>query len=129
MIPGLLETFDRLKELHIKKNQDYTGKSGNPFFNFDVAESISNLFDNNIDKTYAVMIGIKIGRIAALLNSGKEPNNESLLDSFDDLIVYCAIWRADIEREARQVEINKQVKKQKLAYQDGLKAGLDTDTF
>lgn len=110
MIPGLLETFDKLKELHIKKNQDYTGKSGNPFFNFDVAESVSSLFDKNEDKTYAVMIGIKIGRIVALLNSGKEPNNESLLDSFDDLIVYAAIWKADIERRMEREEIIKATK-------------------
>lgn len=128
MIPGLLETFDKLKELHIKKNQDYTGKSGNPFFNFDVAESVSSLFDKNEDKTYAVMIGIKIGRIAALLNSGKEPNHESLLDSFDDLIVYAAIWKADIERRMEREELLKEVKASGPASVDNPK-GLNTDTF
>lgn len=98
MIKELIETFDALKELHIKKNEDYTGKSINPFFNFAVAEQVASLFGDDRDKVFATMVGIKLGRISALLNSGKPPNNESLLDSFDDLIVYAAIWKADIQR-------------------------------
>lgn len=95
-IPSVIETFDKLKELHIKKNQDYTGNSSDPFFNFNVATYIHSLFNNERDKTFATMIGIKLGRISALLNSGKSPNNESVMDSFDDAIVYLALWKADL---------------------------------
>lgn len=101
-IPEVIETFDKLKELHIKKNQDYTGESPDPFFNFNVSTDIHSLFKNEQDKTYATMIGIKLGRISALLNSGKEPNNESLLDSFDDLIVYTALWKANLMRRTKE---------------------------
>jgi len=96
-IKSVIDTFDSLKELHIKKNQDYTGNSLDPFFNFNVATDIHSLFYINRDKTFATIIGIKLGRIAALLNSGKPANNESVLDSFDDAIVYLALWKADLE--------------------------------
>jgi hypothetical protein len=103
MIPGLVKTLERLKELHIKKNQDYTGKSKNPFFNFTVASNLTRLFEKNDDKVYSTLIGIKLGRLAALLNSDAKPNNESVLDSFDDLIVYSTIWRQDVERRLTEV--------------------------
>lgn len=103
-IPGVIETFDKLKELHIKKNQDYTGKSSNPYFNFDVATELQMLFHDDWHKTYATMIGIKLGRIAALLNSGNTANHESIEDSFDDLIVYAAIWKSTIIRTNRIID-------------------------
>lgn len=96
----VVATFDNLKDLYIKKNQDYTGVSGNKFFNFDVARELMEKFQHDRDKVYVNMIGIKLGRLAALLNSGAVPNHESISDSFDDLIVYAAIWKADrITRE------------------------------
>lgn len=64
---------------------------------------LTKLFQKNDDKVYATMIGIKIGRLSALLNSEAKPNNESVLDSFDDLIVYAAIWKADVERRLTEV--------------------------
>lgn len=98
MIPEVIETFDKLKELHRRKNADYTGNSNDPFYNFNVAIHLVEQFSSNRDKVYACMVGIKLGRIAALTNSGAVPNNESLLDSFDDLICYSTIWKADVNR-------------------------------
>ncbi len=98
------DTFDKLKALHIKKNEDYTGKSNNPFFNFDVADTISYYFASNRDRVYATMIGIKLGRIAALLNTNNTPNHESIEDSFDDLIVYAALWKADYQERIMRTE-------------------------
>src|SRR3954471_15957747 len=97
-IPGVVETFDKLKELHIRKNQDYTGKSEDSFFNFRVASQLTRIFKMNDDKVYSTMVGIKLGRLAALLNSEARPNHESVLDSFDDLIVYAAIWKSDVKQ-------------------------------
>jgi len=94
VIPGVLETFEKLGKLHIIKNDDYSGDRG-PFFNFNCAEYISSWFSNAKDKVYAVMIGIKLARLAILLSSSKAPNNESIEDSFDDAIVYMTIWKAD----------------------------------
>ena len=104
MIPGLVKTLERLKELHIRKNQDYTGESKDPFFNFHVAGFLTSIFRRNPDKVYATLVGVKLGRLAALLNSDKEPNNESILDSFDDLIVYSAIWRQEVEKRLSGVK-------------------------
>lgn len=93
-IPGVVETLEKLKQLHIKKNEDYS-PPGNPTFNFDVATNLMSLFTSDSDKVFATMIGIKLARIAVLLNKGYAvPNYESVLDSFDDLIVYTAIWKA-----------------------------------
>lgn len=97
-IPGVLETFDRLKKLHEQKNADYATPV-NPFFNFDEAVHISSLFTHHRDRVYATMVAIKLSRLAVLLNSGKAAMNESVLDSFDDLIVYIAIWQAEMTRK------------------------------
>lgn len=94
IIPGLIETFEKAIEIHKKKNEDYTGKSTDPFYNFNVAEYIASQFESDRNKVFATMVGIKLGRLAALLNSGKTPNNESIEDSFDDLIVYAGIWKS-----------------------------------
>lgn len=103
MIQEVIDTLSQLKELHIRKNQDYSGDSPDPFFNFNVAVDIETLFDSERDKVFATMVGIKIGRISAILNSGKTPNNESLLDSFDDLIMYAALWKADVTRRPGRI--------------------------
>ena len=107
-IPGVLETFERLKKLHVDKNDDYATEV-DPFFNFNEAEHIASLFNGDKDKVYATMVAIKLSRLAVLLNSGKDAVNESVLDSFDDAIVYMAIWRADaaIALNARKIKSRK----------------------
>lgn len=101
VIPGFCETFDELKELHRKKNDDYSGHHG-PFFNFEFCEYVSSLFTNARDKVYAVFIAVKICRLAVTLSSNRV-NNESIEDSFNDLINYSNIWKCDyMERVKKQ---------------------------
>ena len=95
-IPGVIQTLERLKKLHEDKNADYSPK-GEPFYNFNKAQFLVGLFHSDRDKVFACMVGIKLARIAVLLNSGKAAIHESVLDSFDDLIVYATIWRSDID--------------------------------
>ena len=92
MIPGVNETFDQLKRIHNSKNVDYS-EVNDPFSNFSFAESIANVFKSSRDKIYATMIGIKLARLSIVLY--KSPNNESVEDTFNDTIVYLAIWKAD----------------------------------
>lgn len=94
LIPGMIDTFDKLKLLHKKKNDDYSGNNG-AFFNFEFCENLSSYFSNARDKVYAVFIGVKLARLAVLLSSGNTAQNESIEDSFDDMITYCAIWKCD----------------------------------
>lgn len=92
-IPNFCETLDSLKELHKKKNDDYSGGKG-AFFNFNFCEYVSSFFDNAKDKVYAVFIAVKLARLAVCLNKSSTLN-ESILDSFDDMITYATIWKCD----------------------------------
>ncbi len=92
-IPNFTETLDKLKELHKRKNDDYSGNKGE-FFNFQFCDYVSSLFDNARDKVYAVFVAVKLARLAVILSS-KEVMNESIEDSFDDMITYATIWKCD----------------------------------
>ena len=91
-IPGVLETYEKLGRLHKVKNDDYAGDNG-PFYNFQFAEMLSSIIKGARDKVYAVLIGIKIARLSVVLY--KPPSNEAVEDTFDDMINYMTIWKAD----------------------------------
>lgn len=92
-IPNFVETLEKAITIHKKKNDDYSGTFG-PLFNFEFCEYVSSLFTNARDKVYAVFVAVKICRLAVTL-SARQVNNESIEDSFDDLIVYSTIWKCD----------------------------------
>lgn len=94
-IPEFGKTLLKMLELHRAKNQDYATDS-DPMSNFTVSTYINSLFDKNRDKSFAVLIGTKLGRLATLLNSGKEPNNESVTDTMDDIAIYMILWKCDL---------------------------------
>lgn len=93
-IPEFLTTLEKMKELHLKKNEDYAA-SDNPFSNFDFTEFVLSQFKNDRDKTFVWPIATKLARLSTLLNSTREPNNESIEDSFDDIAVYIILWKCD----------------------------------
>jgi len=81
----------RVIEIHLKKRADYTTKPDeNPYENFDRANKIISWFPDEY-KSFASHIGTKLARLGSLLQSGRTPNNESLDDSFLDLVTYCAL--------------------------------------
>ena len=90
-VPNFVELLDKMKAIHEKKNRDYSAE-GNAFENFERSALVSNWFKNDIDKAFVVLITTKLARLATLLNSQAEPNNESIEDSFLDLTTYCALW-------------------------------------
>lgn len=96
-IPEFSTTLKQMEKLHIKKNDDYANND-NPFFNFDEITKMTSLFKNERDKTFAHFIANKFSRLANLLNSDKEPNNESIQDSLVDLANYAILWKCDISR-------------------------------
>lgn len=99
-IPEVINTFDKLKELHRKKNDDYAGDKG-AFFNFDFCAYVSGLFKSASDKVFATFVSVKLARLAVLLSKNGDAVNESVEDSFDDLIAYAAIWKADYIRRKK----------------------------
>lgn len=95
-IPEVALMLEKIKAIHEKKNQDYTS-SGKNYENFERAAQLISWFNRDVDKTYVNHIATKLARLATLLNSSAQPNNESIEDSFLDLCTYCILWSADFE--------------------------------
>jgi hypothetical protein len=76
-----------------RKNADYAGEKGT-YFNFEYAAKVAEPFTDPVDKVFATMLGIKLGRLAVLKQPGKVPNHESVLDSHGDFTTYAGIWEA-----------------------------------
>lgn len=87
------EIFAKCEKITMSKRQDYTN---NPEIdaheNFKRASMLAEWFDYTGDVSYIVLIGTKLARLSSLLNNDKKPNNESIEDTFIDLINYCALW-------------------------------------
>lgn len=91
-----LEILERSKEIHLKKSQDYTTNTEeNPHENFERATLIASWFPDEY-KSFAVLIGTKLARLASLLTKEKQlgytPNNESTDDSFLDCLTYVGLF-------------------------------------
>ena len=95
-IPEFIELLDASKAIHLKKNQDYAN-ANNPFSNFERSAELISWFSDPVDKSFIALIGTKLARIAEL-SDGRTPNNESLDDSFLDLVTYCGLWAAYVKR-------------------------------
>lgn len=91
-----LSLLERSKEIHVKKSQDYTTNTeSNPHENFERANLIASWFPDKY-KSFAVLIGTKLARLASLLTKeekmGYVPNNESTDDTFLDTLTYVGLW-------------------------------------
>lgn len=86
------EILNRSKEIHLRKREDYASDpTANPFENFDRSSIIAGWFPIEYC-SFAVLIGTKLARLGSLLVRGKSPVNESIDDSFLDLVTYCALF-------------------------------------
>lgn len=90
-IPQFSELLNKMRAIHIKKNQDYATEE-NPYSNFEFAGILAMKFKNPVDISFASLIGVKLARLQVLLGSNRGPNNESIDDTFLDLCTYCALW-------------------------------------
>lgn len=91
MNPRFDAQLERMAEIHNRKSHDYA-RDDNAFSNFEYAALVAQPFTDPVDRVFATMIGIKLARLAELTAAGKEPQNESLRDTFDDLATYAALW-------------------------------------
>lgn len=92
-----LSILERSKEIHIKKNQDYTSGT-NVDENFERVAEIVSWFNNPIDKSFASFIAVKLARLASLLNKSSFPNFESVDDTFVDFVTYGGLWGGSVVR-------------------------------
>lgn len=86
-----------MKLIHEKKNADYASND-NPFENFERSGNLAEWFNDPIDKSFVILIGTKLARLATLLNKDEVPNNESIDDSFLDLATYVVLWKSYRQR-------------------------------
>ena len=94
MNQNFLDLLEKSKAIHLKKSQDYTtNPNENPHENFERANIIASWFPDEY-KSFAVLIGTKLARLAALLSSGRAPNNESIDDTFLDQLTYTGLMYA-----------------------------------
>lgn len=83
-----MDLFDKCKDILVSKGHDYSTEKDN-HSNFKYSGFIAEAFPVEY-KSYAVLIGTKLARISTLLQK-KEAKNESIEDSFIDLINYVAL--------------------------------------
>ena len=90
-LPFFIQTLDNLKTLHEAKNADYASDS-NPLFNFEfTARILEDAAYHGVPPEYLPYlshIATKLARLINLLGNSGRPNNESLVDTFDDLACY-----------------------------------------
>lgn len=99
-INTLLNIHDRLtsaaKELMVKKNNDYTDGSVDPFANFRISTTL------NVEPVIGILLRMqdKMQRIKTFINKGTlQVNDESVQDSLRDLINYTVLIGGLIEEK------------------------------
>lgn len=105
------EILNRSLAIHLKKREDYASDpTANPFENFDRSNAVAVWFPDSY-KSFAVLIGTKLARLGSLLITGKTPNNESIDDTFLDLVTYCALFYAYWkDKQIKRAELVSQVR-------------------
>lgn len=87
-----IQEFDtfvvKAKDIMKRKGEDYANED--VLSNFKLAGSIVGL---SPEMNCLSLIAVKVARLGVLLNSGKQPNNESIIDSVDDLQIYSFLLR------------------------------------
>jgi hypothetical protein len=80
--------LDQMRSIHDRKVADYASTQ-NPYSNFEMSAEVAGV---PVETVFRVLIGVKLARLAELLNNAKTPNNESIDDSIIDLANYAALW-------------------------------------
>lgn len=83
------ELMDKGKLLLKSKSEDYT--VSDRYENFTRQKELISWFKSDQDKAFVALIAVKLARLGSLLEH-HEPNNESIEDTFIDLINYCVLW-------------------------------------
>ncbi len=107
--PIFYALLDKMADVHDRKSHDYASNS-DPSGNYHFAGKMSQLFKNPDDAGFIGRIGEKLYRLANLENPTaegiyKQPRNESVEDTEDDLCVIMVLWMAD--RRNRRMNMNK----------------------
>lgn len=98
----LTEQFEKIKEVQLKKGNDYANEDR--LSNFKLAGNICGL---KAEINCLSLIATKVARLGVLLNSDNEPNNESVADSILDLQSYSLLLGMILKQKEDESRINK----------------------
>jgi len=105
-LPVFIETLDKLRVLHEAKNEDYATDS-NPLSNFEfTAYILENAIENGLPSRYLPYLGhiaTKLARLINLLGHDRSPNNEPIVDTFDDLACYSILMKCEFTEENKDI--------------------------
>ena len=85
--PLFTQLLTELIELHESKSRDYS-EDDNVYSNFEYAARDAGV---SVETVFRVLLGIKDARLKNLLDNKKTPNNESIVDTLKDRIVYTGL--------------------------------------
>lgn len=88
------EMTQKMKQILLSKGDDYANTDR--LSNFKLAGNVSGL---NAKLNCLSLIATKVARLGVLLNSNKEPNNESVQDSVLDLANYAVLLSMILSEE------------------------------
>lgn len=90
--PHFTMLLSHMQALHDRKSHDYA-EDGNVYSNFEWAAEYVTKTNVGIspEVVFDVLIGIKMARLKELWSSRKTPNNESILDTMIDELIYRAL--------------------------------------
>ena len=92
-VPNFDQILKRIEEIHNRKNKDYSTNE-DAFSNFEQAAVIASWVNDPVLKVFFTLIGVKLSRLANLVNKGGVPNNESLDDTLLDNDTYSILMHA-----------------------------------
>lgn len=91
-----------MANLHDRKSHDYANNT-DPSGNYRFAGTIANMFSYSpLDAGFAGRLAEKIYRLSVLEGSGKEPKNESIDDTEQDIAVITVLWMASRRDERKK---------------------------
>lgn len=99
--PEFYKLLDEMADTHDRKSHDYASDD-NPFGNYHFAGSVARMFSDSRDAGFAGRLAEKIYRLANL--TGRNPLNESIIDTEIDILVITALWMTD-RRERRNYDL------------------------
>lgn len=99
------ELMARGMELMKSKSHDYT--TSHKYENFERQAELISWFKDSIDQAFVAVITIKLARLASLLGRDKEVKNESIQDTFIDLINYCSLWGGYRTKDDKNNQVDK----------------------
>lgn len=91
--------FEERTKLRVSKGKDYANTK-DCLLNFKRVAKVCDIFKIDITKPYGVTLYwmvVKLDRICNLINSGVEPNHESLRDNMKDLQNYGDLTMDNLE--------------------------------